>query len=64
MVLRIVFFALMALGLVGFGTVSVDFDTAAAASSCRGTPPPPRRSPCWLQHIRCSAGSLLKPEEI
>ncbi len=63
MILRIVFFAMMAFGLVGFGAV--------AWISTRPPPPPPTAAPAMPSKINVlattrpiRAGSLLKPEDL
>ena len=67
MILRIVFFVLMALGLVGFGTVAwISHPPAAASRRAAAAARPSRRprTPCWSAARPLHAGSLLKPEDL
>jgi len=63
MVLRIVFFALMALGLVGFGTVAWISTRPPPAPPAAAAPPPPTKVAVLVTAHPLRAGSLLKPED-
>jgi pilus assembly protein CpaB len=63
MILRVAFFVLMALGLVGFGTVA--WVTTRPPATARAAEPPPRPKTIILVAARTvHAGSLLKPEDL
>jgi pilus assembly protein CpaB len=63
MVLRIVFFALMALGLVGFGTVAwISTRQPPPPASAAASPPPTKVAVLAAAHP-LRAGSLMKPED-
>lgn len=62
MVIRIVFFALMAMGLLGFGTVAW-ISTRPPASAAAAPAPPAKVTVLAVAHAT-SAGSLLKPEDV
>jgi pilus assembly protein CpaB len=68
MVLRVVFFALMALGLMGFGTVAWlstrPPSGAAAAPQAAAQPPAPTKKTILVTARAVHAGSLLKPEDL
>jgi pilus assembly protein CpaB len=67
MVLRVLFFALMALGLTGFGTVAwlSTRPPAAQAAKASGTlPPPPVKKTVLVVARAVHAGALLKPEDL
>ncbi len=64
MVLRIGFFMLMAVGLLGFGTVAW-ISTRPPAAAVAGEPPPPPTTKMVLTAARpVHAGVLLKPEDL
>src|SRR5579863_6671355 len=63
MVLRIVFFALMALGLVGFGTVAW-ISSRPPPAPAAATPAPPSKVVVLAAAHPLRAGSLLKPEDL
>jgi pilus assembly protein CpaB len=63
MVLRIVFFALMALGLVGFGTVAW-ISSRPPPTAVAAVPPPPTKVTVLAAAHPLRAGSLLKPEDL
>ncbi len=63
MVLRIVFFALMALGLVGFGTVAWISTRPPPPPPTAAAPPPPTKVAVLAAAHPIRAGSLLKPED-
>ena len=63
MVLRIIFFALMALGLVGFGTVAWISSRPPPPSVAASQPPPAKVAVLAAAHP-LRAGSLLKPEDL
>ena len=63
MVLRIVFFALMALGLAGFGTVAW-IVTRPPAPAANAAPRPPTKERVLSAARPVHAGSLLKPEDL
>ena len=67
MVLRVVFFALMALGLTGFGTVawlSTRPPTATAAQQAAVDVPVVTKKTIMVTARAIQAGSLLKPEDL
>lgn len=70
MVLRVVFFALMALGLTGFGTVAwlstrpAPAPAAAVATATAPTPPATTKKSILVTARAVPAGSLLKPEDL
>jgi pilus assembly protein CpaB len=65
MVLRIMFFALMALGLVGFGTVAwIASRPPTAAEAKTEAPPPPQKIAVITAARVIHAGSLLRPEDL
>ena len=65
MVLRITFFIMMALGLVGFGTVAWISTRPPASTTTANAPPPPPVTRAVLTAGRpIHAGLLLKPEDI
>jgi pilus assembly protein CpaB len=64
MVLRIVFFALMALGLVGFGTVAWISSRPPPPPPVAAAPPPPAKIIVLTAAHALHAGSLLKPEDL
>src|ERR1700722_1666935 len=64
MVLRIVFFALMALGLVGFGTVAWISTRPPPPPAVAAAPPPPTKIAVLVAAHPLHAGSLLKPEDL
>lgn len=64
MLLRVVFFVLMALGLIGFGTVAW-IATRPPPPAAAGTEPPPLAKKTVLTAARAlRAGTLLKPEDV
>lgn len=63
MVLRIIFFALMALGLVGFGTVAWISSRPPPPAVAASQPPPAKVVVLAAAHP-LRAGSLLKPEDL
>lgn len=63
MVLRIVFFALMALGLMGFGTVAW-ISSRPPPQAVAAVPPPPMKVIVLAAAHPLRAGSLLKPEDL
>lgn len=63
MVLRVVFFALMALGLVGFGTVAWISTRPPANAAEVAAAPPPNVSVLVAAHP-IHAGTLLRPEDL
>ena len=64
MVLRVVFFALMALGLVGFGTVAwISSRPPAAEAATAAAAPPPNVAVIAAARI-IHAGTLLRPEDL
>ena len=64
MVLRIMFFALMALGLVGFGTVAWISTRPPPPPPAAAAPPPPAKIAVLAAAHPLRAGSLLKPEDL
>ena len=64
MVLRIMFFALMAIGLVGFGTVAWISSRPPPPPPQAAVPPPPAKIAVLTAAHPIRAGSLLKPEDI
>jgi pilus assembly protein CpaB len=62
MVLRVVFFALMALGLVGFGTVAW-ISSRPPTSAAEAAAPPAMVSVLTAAHV-IHAGTLLRPEDL
>ena len=64
MVLRIMFFALMALGLVGFGTVAWISTRPPPPPPAALAPPPPTKVAVLTASHPLRAGSLLKPEDL
>ena len=64
MVLRIIFFALMALGLVGFGTVAWISIRPPPPPPSAAVPPPPVKTAVLAAAHPLRAGNLLKPEDI
>ena len=66
MVLRVAFFVLMALGLVGFGTVAwiSTRPPASAVAAAEAAKPPPTTRAVLIASRPIRAGSLLKPEDI
>lgn len=64
MVLRVVFFALMALGLVGFGTVAWISAHPPAAEAKTEAPPQPATVAVITAARVIHAGSLLRPEDL
>lgn len=64
MILRIVFFALMAMGLVGFGTVAWISTRPPPPPPTVHTPPPPAKVAVLAAARPIHAGSLLKPEDL
>jgi pilus assembly protein CpaB len=63
MVLRIIFFALMALGLVGFGTVAWISSRPPPPAAAAAQPPAAKVTVLAAAHP-LHAGSLLKPEDL
>ena len=63
MVLRIVFFALMAMGLVGFGTVAWISTRPPPPPAMAAAAPPPTKVTVLAAAHPLHAGSLLKPED-
>ena len=63
MVLRVAFFVLMALGLMGFGTVAW-VATRPPHPSVAANPPPPTKELVLVAAHPVHAGSLLKPEDL
>jgi pilus assembly protein CpaB len=66
MVLRIMFFALMAVGLLGFGTVAwiSTRPPAPPATAAVVAPPPPTKTTVLVAARATRAGGLLKPEDL
>jgi pilus assembly protein CpaB len=64
MVLRIMFFALMAIGLVGFGTVAWISTRPPPPPPQVAAPPPPAKIAVLGAARALRAGSLLKPEDL
>jgi pilus assembly protein CpaB len=64
MVLRIMFFALMAIGLVGFGTVAWISTRPPPPPPHVAAPPPPAKVAVLGAVRPLRAGSLLKPEDL
>lgn len=64
MVLRVVFFALMALGLVGFGTVAWISSRPPPAAAAAAVPEPPATVAVIAAAHVIHAGSLLRPEDL
>lgn len=66
MLLRVVFFVLMALGLMGFGTVAWISSHPAGATRVAhaAEPPPPAKRMVLVAARAVHAGSLLKPEDM
>ena len=64
MVLRIVFFALMAIGLLGFGTVAWISTRPPPPPAVAAVPPPPTKTTVLSVARATRAGSLLKPEDL
>jgi pilus assembly protein CpaB len=64
MVLRIMFFALMAVGLVGFGTVAWISTRPPPPPPHVAAPPPPAKVAVLGAARPLRAGSLLKPEDL
>jgi pilus assembly protein CpaB len=64
MVLRIMFFALMAIGLVGFGTVAWISTRPPPPPPHVAAPPPPAKIAVLGAARPLRAGSLLKPEDL
>jgi pilus assembly protein CpaB len=66
MILRLAFFMLMAVGLLGFGTVAwISTRPPAQAAVAAGEPPPPPTTRSVLTAARpVHAGALLKPEDL
>jgi pilus assembly protein CpaB len=64
MVLRIMFFALMAIGLVGFGTVAWISTRPPPPPPHAAAPPPPAKIAVLGAARALRAGSLLKPEDL
>jgi pilus assembly protein CpaB len=62
MILRIVFFALMAMGLLGFGTVA--WISTRPPVSAEAAPAPPAKITVLAAAHPTRAGSLLKPEDL
>ncbi len=63
MILRVAFFVLMALGLMGFGTVAW-ISTRPSAAAIAAAPPPPTKKVVLVAARAVHAGSLLKPEDL
>lgn len=63
MVLRVVFFALMALGLVGFGTVAWISTRPPASAEAAPVAPPQKISVLTAARV-IHAGTLLRPEDL
>jgi pilus assembly protein CpaB len=63
MVMRIIFFALMAFGLVGFGTVAW-ISSRPPPASVAASQPPPAKVAVLAAARPLHAGSLLKPEDL
>jgi len=64
MVLRIMFFALMAVGLLGFGTVAWISTRPPPPPPVAAVPPPPTKTTVLTVARATRAGSLLKPEDL
>lgn len=64
MVLRVVFFALMALGLVGFGTVAWISSRPPAAEAATGSAAPAQKVAVVAAARPIHAGTLLRPEDL
>ena len=62
MLLRVAFFVLMALGLIGFGTVA--WITTRPSEGAAAAAPPPVRKAILVSAQPLRAGSLLKPEDL
>lgn len=62
MILRVVFFALMAVGLIGFGTVA--WIATRPPAQAQATNAPPKHVAALTVKKAVSAGALLKPEDI
>ena len=63
MIVRIMFFALMAMGLLGFGTVAW-ISTRPPATAAAAVPPPAAKTTVLVAARNVRAGSLLKPEDL
>ena len=63
MLLRVVFFAMMAVGLIGFATVAF-IATRPPATARVAPPPPPAKTSVLVAARALKAGSLLKPEDL
>jgi pilus assembly protein CpaB len=64
MLLRVVFFVLMALGLIGFGTVAWIATRPPPEAVAANAPPPVPRKAVLVAARTLHAGTLLKPEDI
>ncbi len=64
MILRITFFALMALGLVGFGTVAWISTRPPPPPAVAAAPPAPTKTTVLAAARPTRAGMLLKPEDV
>jgi pilus assembly protein CpaB len=64
MILRIAFFMLMAVGLLGFGTVAWISTRPPAAAAATAEPPPPTTKMVLTAAHAVRVGSLLKPEDL
>ena len=65
MILRLAFFILMAVGLLGFGTVAwISTRPPPLAAVAANTPPPPVTEDVLIAARAVPAGSLLKPEDL
>ena len=64
MILRLAFFMLMAVGLLGFGTVAWISTRPPPAAAASAEPPPPTTKLVLTAAHAVRAGSLLKPEDL
>src|SRR4051812_45455376 len=64
MILRIMFFALMAIGLLGFGTVAWISTRPPPPPPVAAAPPAPTKITVLAVARATRAGSLLKPEDL
>src|ERR1700733_12286059 len=64
MILRVAFFLLMAIGLLGFGTVAWISTRPPPAAAASAEPPPPTTKLVLTAARPVHAGVLLKPEDL